>query len=136
MSIGSPGLRYTHLETPVQVLHLLGILSFSHADVLLRLFCLGLDILSDLDELVDCDLEGSDKGCGIEGWLGVNPSSPQSIEAGCKRLTSRAGLGLRDQLLRDGGDKVLDFEFSLCTIESVDSVEREDAKDILRNLRH
>ena len=52
------------------------------------------------------------------------------------RLTSGAGFGLRDQLLRDGGNKVLDFKFSLCAAESVNSVEREDAKDILRNLRH
>ena len=60
-------LRYTHLKTPVQVLHLLGILPFSHADVLLHLLRPGLDIPSGLDELVDCDLEGPDERCGIEG---------------------------------------------------------------------
>jgi len=67
VSVERSGLRHTHFETSVQILHLFGILSFSHADVFLHLLRLGLDILPDLDELVDCDLEGSNKRCGIEG---------------------------------------------------------------------
>ena len=57
----------THLKTSVQVLHLLGVLSLRHSDILLHLLGFGLDIFSDLDELVDRDFEGSDERCRIEG---------------------------------------------------------------------
>ena len=117
--LNPPSIRHSHLESTVQVLHLLGVLSLSHSDALLHLLCLGLDILSDLDELVDCDFEGSNKRRGVEGCLGINTSCHQFTGTDCQRLTSGARLGLRDQLLRDGGDKVFDIEFTLSTRESV-----------------
>lgn len=60
-------LRIAHLETSVQLLHLLGVLSLSHTDALLHLFRLGLDILSHLNQSVDCNFEGSNKWRGAEG---------------------------------------------------------------------
>jgi len=58
---------HSHLKTPVQVLHLLGVLSLGHADTLLHLFSLSLYILSDLDELVDRDFKRSDERRGVKG---------------------------------------------------------------------
>lgn len=58
-----------HLETTIQVRHLLGVLPLGDADTLLHLLGLGLDIFPKRNEPVNCGLERVDKWLGIKCYV-------------------------------------------------------------------
>lgn len=56
----------THLESTVELCHLLGVIPLRYPYTLLRLLCLGLHIFAHGNELVDCSFKCADKRFGVE----------------------------------------------------------------------
>ena len=59
----------THLESTVELCHLLGVIPLRYPYTLLHLLCLGLHIFAHGNELVYRSLERANERLGVEGYV-------------------------------------------------------------------